>query len=225
MADTKCDNNKNTAVRFMINYSVRFLSGALFLYCCWIPFQNLTGWFSYHVILCTFGYLPLMAEAIMMFVGDDIWSKNISRKAKYAIHGIIITVATVVTIVGNILVFVYIQTGYHLYTEHGITGLISMIILIISLILGLAVYYPNQAKNILPLRPVTIKLLHNVCGLLGFGFGIISLCYGYFTHWFIYYNGEESRYAALILTILVSLWPLHGAFVSLYHQVKSVLNS
>lgn len=41
--------------RFMINYSVRFLSGALFLYCCWIPFQNLTGWFSYHVILCTFG--------------------------------------------------------------------------------------------------------------------------------------------------------------------------
>ncbi|XP_072379692.1 transmembrane reductase CYB561D2-like [Diabrotica undecimpunctata] len=217
------DEIKRTSIRFMINYAVRFLTASLFLYCCWVPFQYLGGWFSYHVILCTFGYLPLMAEAIMMFVGDDIWSKNLSRKAKYAIHGYLITFATIITIIGNILVFVYIQPGYHLYTAHGITGLISMIILIISCVLGLAVNYPTEAGRIISIRNVTFKFIHNISGLLGYGIGIMSLCFGYFTVWFMYFNGAESRWAALILTILVSIWPLNGAIVSLYNQYKAVL--
>ncbi|XP_057664335.1 transmembrane reductase CYB561D2-like isoform X2 [Diorhabda carinulata] len=216
-------NIKSTANRFIINYTVRFVSASLFVYSCWIPFQYLGGWFSYHVILCTFGYIPLMAEAIMLFVGDDIWSKNLSRRAKYTVHGILITVATLITIVGNVLVFVYIEPGYHLYTAHGITGLVSMIILIISIILGLAVHYPKSTKRIVSLRPVTFKFLHNISGLMGYGIGIISLCFGYFTDWFKYFNGAESRWVALIFTMAVSLWPLNGAFVSLWNQWKSLL--
>lgn len=225
MVDTKLNDvdMKSLVNRFMINYAVRFLSASLFVYSCWIPFQYLGGWFSYHVILCTFGYIPLMAEAIMLFVGDDIWSKHLSRKAKYTVHGILITVATAITIIGNVLVFVYIEPGYHLYTAHGITGLVSMIILIVSIILGLAVNYPKETKKIVPLRPVTFKFLHNISGLIGYGIGIISLCFGYFTNWFIYFNGPESRWAALIFTIVVSIWPLNGAVLSLWNQLKSVL--
>ncbi|CAG9860807.1 unnamed protein product [Phyllotreta striolata] len=208
--------------RFSINYVVRFITASLFLYCCWIPFQYLTGWFSYHVILCTFGYLPLMAEAIMLFVGDDIWSKKLDRKSKYIAHGIIITVATLVVTAGNILVFMYLSPGYHLYTAHGITGLISMILLYISLGFGLAVNYPKQAEKFLPLRPVTNKFIHNITGLLAYGIGITSLCYGYFTNWFVYYTGEESRSVALGLTIAASIWPLNGAFISLWAQLKTV---
>ncbi|XP_074037375.1 uncharacterized protein [Leptinotarsa decemlineata] len=223
MGDSDCDNHKIIS-RFVINYVVRFLSAVVIVYCCWIPFQNLTGWFSYHVILCTFGYIPLMAESIMLFVGDDIWSRQMSRKAKYAIHGILVTVGTVFTIVGNALVFHYIEPGYHLYTAHGITGLISMIFLIISLVLGMAVNYPDYTKKVIDLRPVWHKFSHNILGIIGYAIGIISLCYAYFTHWFAYYNGEESRWTALIITIFISLWPLNGAFVSAYNQIKTVLS-
>ncbi|KAJ8916368.1 hypothetical protein NQ315_005065 [Exocentrus adspersus] len=210
--------------RFLLNYVTRFIFAGLFLYSCWIPFQYLTGWFSYHVILCTFGYIPLMAEAIMLFVGDELWSRQMSRKSKYWVHGILISVGTIFIIVGNALVFHYIEPGYHLYTEHGITGLVSMIFLILSLFLGLAATYSNEMKQFLSLRPVWYKLVHNGIGLLGYGIGIVSLCYAYYTKWFMFYNGPESRLVALVLTIAVSLWSINGALVSAYNQIKNLVS-
>lgn len=69
-----------------------------------------------------FQYLPLMAEAIMLFVGDDIWSRHLSRRSKYLVHAILISAATIFIIIGNALVFHFLSPGYHLYTAHGITG-------------------------------------------------------------------------------------------------------
>ncbi|XP_018567157.1 cytochrome b561 domain-containing protein 2 [Anoplophora glabripennis] len=210
--------------RFLANYLTRFIFGGLLLYCCWTPLQNLSGWFSYHVILCTFGYIPLMAEALMLFVGDELWSRQLSRKQKYSVHAILITVGTVFIIVGNSLMFHYYHPDYHFYTAHGITGLISMIILILSLFLGVAANYSNEMKSYLSLRPVWYKFVHNGVGILGYAIGIVSLCYGYYTHWFAYYHGEESRAAALILTIVVSLWSINGAIASGYNQIKSLFS-
>lgn len=101
-------------------------------------------------------------------------------------------------------------------------GLISMIMLIISLVIGLAINYPDQANRIISLRPVTYKLNHNIIGTLGYAIGIISLCFGYYTNWFKYYYGEESRLVVTILTIVASIWPLNGALISAYHQIKAV---
>ncbi|KAJ8935864.1 hypothetical protein NQ314_012610 [Rhamnusium bicolor] len=122
---SKVDYGKLTIniTRFLINYVVRFVFAGIVLYCCWTPLQNLGSWFSWHVILCTFGYIPLMAEALMLFIGDELWSRQVSRKSKYMVHGILISVGTVFIIVGNALVFHYISPGYHLYTAHGITGI------------------------------------------------------------------------------------------------------
>ncbi|KAJ8962910.1 hypothetical protein NQ318_001321, partial [Aromia moschata] len=210
--------------RFLINYTVRFIFGALVIYSCWIPLQKMEGWFSWHIILCTFGYIPLMAESIMLFVGDELWSRQLSRKSKYMVHGILVSVGTFFTIVGNALVFRYLSPGYHLYTAHGITGLVSMIILIISLFLGYAVNYSDQVRRFIPMRPVWYKLIHNVVGMLGYAIGIASLCFGYYTRWFkYYYPREESRIVAVVFTILVSLWSLNGALVSAYNQLKNLL--
>lgn len=105
-----------------------------------------------------------------------------------------------------------------------LAGLISMIILIISLFLGIAANYSNEMKIYLSLRPVWYKFIHNGVGILGYAIGIISLCYAYYTHWFSYYHGAESRLAALILTIAVSLWSINGAIVSGYNQIKSIFS-
>lgn len=99
-----------------------------------------------------------------------------------------------------------------------------MIILIISLFMGFAIQYSDYVGQIFTIRPVLYKFSHNLSGLLGYAIGIMSLCFGFYTNWFIYYNGEESRLAALIVTILVSIWPLNGAFLSLYNQFKAVIS-
>lgn len=58
----------------------------------------------------------------MLFTGDELWTRQLSRTAKYTVHGIIVTVATVIILIGDVLVFLYLEEGYHLYTAHGITG-------------------------------------------------------------------------------------------------------
>lgn len=101
-------------------------------------------------------------------------------------------------------------------------GLVSMILLIVSVPAGLIIKYYKEVKSYVPVRPIWWKTIHNILGLLGYIIGIISLCYGYYTHWFVYFTDYESRLVALIVTILTTLWTLNGACVSLVHQIKSL---
>lgn len=69
-----------------------------------------------------FQYIPLMTESVMLFTGDELWSRQMTRTAKYTIHGVVVTVATLLIIGGDGVIFHYTEPGYHLYTAHGITG-------------------------------------------------------------------------------------------------------
>ncbi|KAF7267639.1 hypothetical protein GWI33_019130 [Rhynchophorus ferrugineus] len=219
------DNNayiKTHIIRFCLNYLTRFGIAGVVVYVCWIAIEHYHYWFSWHVILCTFGYLPLMAESLLLFLPDEIWSRELSRTAKYTIHGIIVLIGTLMLTGGNAVVFHYFEPGYHFNTAHGITGLISMIFVIISIPVGLAIKYHKEVKSRVPGRLIVWKLTHNTLGLLGYIIGIISLCYGYYTHWFVYYTSYESRLLGFIVTVIATLWTLNGALVSLYNQIKSV---
>lgn len=66
--------------------------------------------------------MPLIAEALMLFAGDELWSSQMTRKEKYGVHGVLITIGTLFTIIGNLPGIYYIKPGYHLFTVHGITG-------------------------------------------------------------------------------------------------------
>lgn len=225
--ETKVVNNRDSfilnVVRFILNYLTRFSIAGIVVYVCWIAIRNYHYWFSWHVILCTFGYLPLMAESIMLFLSDEVWATQISRTAKYTVHGILISVGTVMIISGDSIVFHYITPGYHLYTAHGITGFVSMICIILSIPVGIAVKYHRNIKHYLPLSSVGCKFVHNILGILGYGIGIMSLCFAFYTNWFVYYTEYESRILALTVTILAAAWTMNGAVVSLYHQMKSLI--
>lgn len=163
-----------------------------------------------------------MAESIILFAGDEIWSKQMSRKHKNIIHGVLISVGTGFAIAGNSICFYYLEPGYHLYTEHGITGFVSMILLILSIFLGLIANFTQEIKKILPIPVVYYKIVHNLIGLLGYGVGIISLCYAFYTNWFVFYTSEDSRTVALVVTIICSLWSVNSAFASGYNQIKTI---
>ncbi|CAG9762393.1 unnamed protein product [Ceutorhynchus assimilis] len=209
--------------RFSLNYLTRFGIAGVVVYSCWIAIVNYNYWFSWHVILCTFGYLPLMAESLMLFTGDELWSRQMTRTAKYTIHGIIVSIGTVMIIAGNGLVFHYISPGFHLNTVHGITGLVSMILIIVAIPVGLMIKYYRELQSYVPIiRPIWYKGLHNVLGVLGYIIGIISLCFAYYTHWFVYYTQYESRLVALIVTVLATAWTLNGAIVSMWYQIKTI---
>ncbi|XP_066139465.1 probable transmembrane reductase CYB561D1 [Euwallacea fornicatus] len=211
--------------RYSCNYLTKFGIAGIVVYSCWIAIINYNYWFSWHIMLCTFGYLPLMAESIMLFNGDELWSKQISRTAKYTVHGVVVTVATLMILVGDALVFHYLQPGYHLYTVHGITGLISLILILLSVPSGLMIKYYREVNPYLSMRLIWVKAIHNLLSLIGYAVGIISLVYAYYTNWFVYYTDYASRLVAVIVTLLAGAWTMNGAIVSLYHQINSIFSN
>lgn len=45
----------NNVITFNLNYLTRFGIAGVVVYACWIPIVHYNYWFSWHVILCTFG--------------------------------------------------------------------------------------------------------------------------------------------------------------------------
>lgn len=97
-----------------------------------------------------------------------------------------------------------------------------MIFFLISLVFGLGANYSQSLTKYA--RPVVFKLTHNCFGLLGYIIGVVSLCYSYYTNWFVFYTGWESRMVALIATIFGTVWAMNPAIKSGYNQIKTLLN-
>lgn len=64
-----------------------------------------------------------MAEAILLFAGDNVWSQDLDRSTKYWIHGILLIFSTVIIVIGNSIAFYYVKTIPHFSTAHGLTGI------------------------------------------------------------------------------------------------------
>lgn len=208
-----------TVIRFLLNLLARAGLAGVVTYSIWLPIEHYHYWFSWHVILSTLGYVPIMAESILLFTGDDGWIKLVSTRTKYIVHGVLITLGTVCFTAGNIVISANTKTD-HFSTVHGLTGLISMILCLLSLLIGLATYYSTKLRNMI--KPVKLKFIHNLVGILGYIIGIVSLCYAFYTRWWIFYTEEKSRLAAVIVTIITTLWTLNGSISSGYNQIKSI---
>lgn len=96
-----------------------------------------------------------------------------------------------------------------------------MLLVLLSFIFGFAAANPQKFNNIA--QPVTFKFLHNFLGIAGYVIGMISLIFGYYTHWFVYYTSSETRIVASIATGILTVWPLYAALKSCYGQFRNVI--
>lgn len=66
-----------------------------------------------------------MAEAIILFSGDNLWSQNISRTTKYVIHGAFLFVSCIMVTIGIfILTHEKGSSGRHFKSDHALSGTI-----------------------------------------------------------------------------------------------------
>lgn len=96
-----------------------------------------------------------------------------------------------------------------------------MLLVLASFILGFGAANPQNFSHIA--RPVLFKFLHNILGIAGYVIGMISLIYGYYTHWFVYYTSAETRIVASVATGIVTVWPLYAALRSCYEQFRNLI--
>lgn len=67
-------------------------------------------------------YVPLMAESILLFANDNVWTQDLNRKTKYWVHGVLITVGTVALTAGTVLEIDIKGNRAHFTSNHGLTG-------------------------------------------------------------------------------------------------------
>lgn len=67
-----------------------------------------------------------MAEGILLFAGDNVWSQELDRKKKYWVHGVLLFLGTVCLTAGIALEIDIKGNRKHFTSKHGLTGAISL---------------------------------------------------------------------------------------------------
>lgn len=104
-----------------------------------------------------------------------------------------------------------------------VQGLISMILLVITMLEGVWAYYSFQLRSFI--KPGTSKFWHNLTSVLCFITGMVSLMYGYTygdTH--DVFTTKDMEYSLIAVAIITMLLTLIGAVKSELKFIEKVMN-
>lgn len=166
-----------------------------------------------------------MAEAVILFSPDNLWSQNISRTTRYIIHGAFLTASAIFVTIGISLLSYKMDkqsaSAKHFHGDHALAGFVSWLFVLLSVILGLFAAKPQLFKGII--KPVYFKFLHNIVGLVGYGAGMVSLGYALYMRGIKSHATDDEVKAVAYLLGFVTVWSALGAFRSMYHQLKTIV--
>lgn len=116
-----------------------------------------------------------MAQAILTFYPENVWSKKFTRNQKRTLHWMLQVIGSMAAIIGMITEYVgREQKGKsHFKSTHALFGLSAGILALISLMGGISTLWSIELKKYA--RPIHIKLTHISFGIGTFGLGELSL--------------------------------------------------
>lgn len=126
-------------------------------------------------------YQLLMAQAILAFYSQNIWTKKYPRRTQRTIHWILQVIGSSAAIMGIIIEYIgrWQKSKDHFISTHSTIGLIAGICTLIAMLSGTSALWSIKLKKYV--RPVYLKLMHNFGGMTVFVLGkihsIISKCY------------------------------------------------
>lgn len=122
-----------------------------------------------------------MAEGILTLYSANVWSKMTKKFTKTTLHWVLQVFGSGFGIAGSALI-IDLKDGNHFVSIHAITGLISMVFLVITFLNGITAYYATKLRGCV--KPVYNKLFHNCAALMAFVVGkfIKVLIPPYYTH-------------------------------------------
>lgn len=109
----------------------------------------------------------------MTFYSENVWSSGLSRQSKRTIHWMLQALGSTLAIVGASLEFIsrWQKGKVHFHSTHSILGLIAVIFTIIAMFNGISALWSTELKRYV--RPVYLKLGHNIVGLAAFVVGMV----------------------------------------------------
>ncbi|KXJ74435.1 hypothetical protein RP20_CCG013703 [Aedes albopictus] len=202
----------NTINHMLIAYVSIYLSYVSYMN----GFKNL---FTWHIFLPAVGYHFFMAESFLTLYSNNSWTMENTPEMKRRLHWIL-------QVIGCLAIFV--GTGLEIYDKeeknrshfkspHAITGLVSIVFIVLSMLNGWAAMYAMKIRHII--KPIYIKLSHYLCGIVAFVIGMTSLALEYSPRRML---SKENVNMLILFTSVVSAFTVIGAGKTMFAQFKGM---
>ncbi|XP_058455895.1 uncharacterized protein LOC131433101 [Malaya genurostris] len=196
------------------------LIGYVTIYLSYVSYMNgFEHLFTWHIFLCAVGYHFFMAESFLTLYSSNSWTSLNTAGTKRHIHWILQTIGFVAIFTGT-GIEIYMKERNkrsHFKSDHAITGLVSMVFIVLSLLNGIASYFSLKIKHII--RPVYVKLGHYLTGIVAFVIGMVSLALEYSPRRM---QSVENKNMLISFTTIVIALTLVGAVKTMYGQFKGL---
>lgn len=112
-----------------------------------------------------------MAQAIMAFYSQNIWSKKHPRHTQRTLHWVLQVIGSSAAIIGIITEYIgrWQKSKNHFISTHSTIGLIAGICTLITMMSGISALWSTKLKKYA--RPIYFKLMHNFGGMTVFILG------------------------------------------------------
>ncbi|XP_055549305.1 uncharacterized protein LOC129732441 [Wyeomyia smithii] len=205
-------------VEVLFNTINHVLIGYVTIYLSYVSYMNgFSNLFTWHIFLCAIGYHFFMAESFLTLYASNSWTSMNSAGTKRHLHWILQAIGFLTIFVGTGLEIYQKEQNKrsHFKSDHAITGLVSMVFIVLSLLNGIASYYSVKIKHII--RPIYIKLCHYLTGIVAFVIGMVSLALEYSARRMA---STENKNMLISFTTIVIALTLIGAVKTMYGQLK-----
>lgn len=208
-------------VNLLANFLMFSISGFIIYHC----FNHAAVLFSWHPTFMVVGYLILMSQAVLTLSGANLLTYQRHHKTRVFIHWLLQAVAGgLITIAFVCIVLNKIRMGKaHFQTTHGLFGLITVVLTLVSIGGGVFTKYGYQLRSVM--RPIYSKILHGVAGTVTYILGSVTIGLGIYSRWFQEDNGEQVRLALLIGLIAVTLYVIINPIAATISRTKTALRS
>ncbi|XP_055643502.1 uncharacterized protein LOC129779816 [Toxorhynchites rutilus septentrionalis] len=196
------------------------LIGYVTIYLSYVSYMSGFGdMFTWHIFLCSVGYQFFMAESFLTLYSANSWTMSNSPDTKRLLHWVLQVIGCVAILIGTGLE-IYIKEERkrsHFKSDHAITGLVSIVFIVLSMLNGVAALYATKIRHII--KPIYIKLCHYLTGIVAFVIGMVSLALEYSPRRMG--SVEHSNMLISFTTIVIAL-TLIGVIKTMFGQFKGM---
>ncbi|EAT46444.1 AAEL002406-PA [Aedes aegypti] len=225
LAEKRTERSLVDTAKLLLNTLNHVFVGFVFIYTIWVCYRNgFEKLFTWHVILCVFGFHVLMAESILAFYSSCSWAVALTQPQRRTTHWIMQVIGAVCIIVGIALEYYWRDRNpekRHFSTTHSILGLVALILLVLSMCNGLGSLYAVELRK--RIKPVYLKLSHHFIGLACFVFGMAAIVLGYNKRIFRENSTPELQLTLKVLTVLVIFLSVPGVLRTIFSHVRNLL--
>lgn len=156
--------------------------------------------------------------------GNSVFTTSLSRSKRITIHWVLQAMAGVLIVISFCCMYLnkIDRLAQHFTTWHGVSGLTSVILTLLTIFGGVFTKYSVQFKD--TITPITSKLIHSAFGLIAYILGAVTIVFGIYSDWFSFVSNASIQAIMLCIIIFTTIYTIFKSSVTFAGRLKSAMS-